>query len=383
MRAALLLVGLCACAARAAPATPAGITRLDGQRLSFAEVDRTVTAAMARAGVVGLALVVINQGEVVFSKGYGHRDGARRLPLGTTTVMHGASFTKAAFAHLVLQLADAGVIDLDRPIERVLGRSLGTLEGYRELAGDPRTARLTPRMLLSHTSGFPNYRQLVPGGRLAFFFPPGARYTYSGEGINLLALVVESVTGAKIEALMDERVFRRFGMTRTSLTWRADFESDFAVGHDQRGQPLRRSRYTRARAAGTMDTTIADYARFLAAVLRGEGLSPARQAEMLRPQIAIFSRRQFPTLALETTDDNRKIGLSYGLGWGLFQSRHGPAFFKEGHEDGWENHGVCFVDRKTCVVLMSNSENGEKVFLPLLDALLGAHDTPGAWHGYR
>lgn len=378
MRAALLLVGLCACAAHAAPMP--SITRLDDQRLSFAEVDRAVAAAMARAKVVGLALAVINRGEVVFSKGYGFRGGAR--PLGTATVMHGASFTKAAFAHLVLQLADAGVLELDRPLERLLGRPLATLEGFRDLAGDSRTARLTARMLLSHASGFPNYRQLVPGGRLTFFFPPGARYTYSGEGINLLQAVIEALTGRPLAALMDERIFRRFGMTRTSLTWRPDFEDDFAVGHDPRGQPLRRSRYTRARAAGTMDTTIADYARFLAAVLRGEGLRPARHADMLRPQIAIFSRRQFPTLALETTDEHRKIGLAYGLGWGLFQSRHGPAFFKEGHEDGWENHSVCFVDRKTCVVLMSNSENGEQVFLPLLDALLGAHDTPGAWHGY-
>jgi CubicO group peptidase (beta-lactamase class C family) len=367
------------------PATPARagfITRLDGARVGFDEIDSTVRRHMDAARVAGLAIAVINDGRVAYTNAYGWKDVARRQPLGRQTVMYGASFTKAAFAYLVMQLVDDKLIDLDRPIERYLHQPLAAHEMYRDLAGDPRAARITARMLLSHTAGFANYRRFMPGNKLEIYFEPGTRYAYSGEGINLLALVVEEITGRSVDALMDERVFSRFGMTRTGMLWRADFAADVASGHDREGRPLGHSHRSRASAAGSMDTTVDDFAQFLAGVLAGTGLSPAARSEMLRPQIEIRSRRQFPSLAPETTDDNRAIGLAYGLGWGLFESRHGKAFFKEGHDDGWENHAVCFEARRTCLVLMSNSANGEHVFMPLLEDLLGDRDTPWRWEDY-
>ena len=375
----------CSVAGPPIPATPPQadfVTRLDGRKLALAEVDRQVRSAMDAAAVVGLALAVINDRQVVYQKAYGWRDAARRLPLRTDTSMYGASFTKAAFAHLVMQLVDEKVIDLDRPIQRYLPRPLSEYEHYRDLAGDSRVQEITARMLLSHTAGFSNYRFLVPGGKLQIHFPPGSRYGYSGEGINLLQLVVEQVTGRSVGELMQQRIFRRFAMARTTMVWKPELAADLALGHDPQGRSLGHRPRTRARAAGSMETTVADYARFLVGVLRGEGLSAASRREMLRPQIAITSRRQFPSLSTETTDDNRAIALGYGLGWGVFRSRHGRAFFKEGHEDGWDNHAVCFDEAGSCLLLMSNSENGDRVFIPLLQALMADHDTPGRWHGY-
>ncbi len=131
-----------------------------------------------------------------------------------------------------------------------------------------------------------------------------------------------------------------------------------------------------------MDTTISDYARFMQAVMQGKNLKSRFRDEMFKPQIQIFSKQQFPTPSVETTDENRKIELSYGLGWGLFRTPHGKAYFKEGHDDGWENHSVCFPDKRIAVVLMSNSSNGDRIFKELLETLIKDKYTPWKWEGY-
>ncbi len=359
------------------------LIRLDGSRLGAAEADRLVSGLMAKANVTGLGVAVLNNGKVVYQRAFGFRDGDRKLPLTEDTVMYGASFTKPVFAVAVMQQVDEGRVDLDRPVLAYLPRPISTYESWEDLAADPRHARLTARMLLSHTAGFANYRFLNPDGRLRIFFEPGSRYAYSGEGLNLLQMVLEAHLGTPIGGLIQAGIFDRFGMARSSLTWREDFSENLAMGHDAGGKVLGHRRQSRVRVAGSMDTTLADMGRFLEGVLRGDGLSAAAKREMLRPQIRIHSKQQFPTLSSETTRDNDAIALSYGLGWGLFRSRrHGPAFFKEGHDDGWENHLVAFGDSGSGLILMSNSSNGDCIFKDLLERLLGDLETPWYWEGY-
>jgi len=136
-----------------------------------------------------------------------------------------------------------------------------------------------------------------------------------------------------------------------------------------------------------MQTTLDDYATFLSAVMQGKVLDAKMSAEMLRPQIAIRSAHQFPSLATETTAANDPIHLSYGLGWGLYSSRYGRAFFKEGHDEGWRHLALCFEGRGAKnkgagILIMTNSSNGEGIFKPLLDGLLGPTQFPFEWEQY-
>ena len=365
-----------------APSPLGAVTRLDGRVLSAAEVTATVERLMRAGRVPNLALAILNRSEIVYQRGFGWRDVERQLPLGDTTVMYAASFTKAMFAYMVMQLVQEGRLELDRPIERYLPRPLPEYEKYADLAGDERWRRITPRMLLSHTAGFPNWRFLNPGEKLDIKFEPGARYAYSGEGINLLQFVLEQGMGMNVDSLMRQRVFERFGMTRTSMTWRADFEADHAIGYDETGKALGHRRRTGVRAAGSADSDLADVARFLRGVMRGDGLTPAARQEMLRPQVRIRSAHQFPTLLEETTDRDDAVALSYGLGWGVMRTPHGPAFFKEGHDDGWENYMIAFDGPKTGLIVMTNSSNGESIFRELLATLIGDTFTPWEWERY-
>lgn len=363
-------------------AEPAAIERLDGSKITSAEIDATVTRLMRAAEVTGVGLAIFDRGKVVYLKAYGVRDKEKNLPLTENSVMTAASISKVAFAYMVMQLVDEKLLDLDKPIYQYLPKPLPEYPMYRDLAEDPRYKRITARMLLSHTSGFPNWRWLNEDGRLNINFEPGSKFAYSGEGIDLLQLVVETITKQPLEALMRTHVFEPFGMTRSSMLWQSRFRSDAANGYDEWGRSLGPKGPSKAEAAGSMRTTISDLARFMQAVLQGKHLSKQARETMLSPQVEIFSKHEFPSLASETTEENKSIRLSYGLAWGLYWTPYGQAFFKEGHDDGWRHYTVCFENRKTGILIMSNSSNGEGIYKELLETLLKNTFTPIEWEKF-
>jgi len=375
------VVALLVCVVSPLVGAQRGITRLDGSIVTPADIDGTVQRLMQAGQVSGLGIAILNQRKVAYLKAYGERDSTRHLPLTADSVMTSASYTKSTFAFAVMQLVEEGLLNLDRPIQEYLSKPLPEYPDYKDLAGDERYRRITLRMLLSHTVGFPNLR-VFNMGRLNINFEPGSRYAYSGEGIQLMQLVVQEVTGKPLQDVMRERVLRPFGMTRTSMVWEEAFESDFANGYDERGRSLGPQRRRRADAAGSMQTTLADFARFIEGLAQGKGLKKQTRALMFSPQVRISTRTQFPSLTTEITDRNNAIRLSYGLGWGLFWTPVGKAFFKEGHDDGWQHYTVVFDDRGTGIVMMANSSNGEGIFQELLEQLIRNTYTPIEWEGY-
>jgi CubicO group peptidase (beta-lactamase class C family) len=343
--------------------------------------DSTVQRLMAAENVPGLGVALIHGGRVTFLKTYGHRNVERKLPLTVDTVMYGASLTKATFAYFVMQLVDEGKVDLDKPIGAYLPKPLPEYKRYADLAGDARWQKLTLRILLNHTTGFANFRFIEPDRKLRFHRAPGERYGYSGEGLLLAQFVLETGLKLDVGAEMQKRIFDRFGMTRSALTWRDDFAANFAEGYTQDLEHEPHRRWDSVGAAGSLDTTLRDWATFLAAVARGEGLSAKSKAEMVRRQIAIDSERQFPTLLPGRTDRWKSIGLGYGLGWGVFETPRGPAYFKEGHDEGTANYSLCIgLD---CILLMSNSTRAEGIFATLVNELFGEVPLPAEWEGFK
>jgi CubicO group peptidase (beta-lactamase class C family) len=377
--AAALALALCACASH----PPLRDARLHGEAL-----DRAVERHIAAAHVPGLALAVIEHGEITHVRAYGKRDVEHDLPLTTDTVMYAASITKTLFAYAVMTLVDDGRLDLDRPIAAMLPKPLPDYPKYADLAEDARWRRITPRMLLDHSAGFANFRFWTRDGRfdehgkLTIEFDPGTRFAYSGEGINLLQFVIENGLGIDVGTLIEARVFDRFGMRASSMTWRDEFAANLAIGYDEAGKPLGHKQRGSVRAAGSMDTTIGDYAKFLAGLVRCDGLTRRSCDAMRRVQIRIASVQQFPTLATETTRDNEAIALGYGLGVAVYRAASGPAFFKGGHDDGTNNLALCLVASEDCVLILSNSSNGESTFTHIVEAALGPTCLPWYWENY-
>lgn len=354
---------------------------------AVAAIDAEVAKAMAVSRAKGLALAVIENGRTVHVKSYGIRNAAGD-PLQTDTIMYGASLTKAVFAYTVMQLVDEGVIQLDTPIDRYLPKPLpdyiepeveDRYARWSDLVGDERWRKLTPRMLLTHSPGFANFGFLEPDGRLRFHFEPGARYAYSGDGFILLQFVLERGLGLDLGKEMERRVFDRFGMSNTSMIWRADFRQNLADGWDLQGKVEPHDQRSAVRAAGSMDTTIEDFARFAAGFIRGEGLSAKSRAEITRPQLAITTRTQFPTLQPELPAAKRRSDLAAGLGVITFTGPQGRAFEKGGHNDITGNSWICVEKRRSCVVLLSNDVRSEAIFPQLVHFILGETGAPYSW----
>ena len=366
----------------AVAATAADVQRFDGGTIATARIEEAATRLMRDAGINGLAMAVIDDGQVAFAGAWGHRNVEKKLPLQADTVMYGASLTKFVFAYTVMQLVDEGKLDLDRPIAAYLPKPLPEYEFYAELKNDERWRRITPRILLMHASGLANYAFLEPDQKMRLHFDPGTRYAYSGEGIVLLQFVLETGLGLTLGEEMQRRVFDRFGMTRTSMTWRADFAENMADGYSDKGAVTGHSARRRPRASGSMDTTITDFAKFIAAFTRGEGLSPRSRAEMTRAQLPIATPAQFPTLTEGRSTAMTEKKLSAGLGVVTFEGPFGRAFFKGGHDDVTGNQAFCVESERRCVVYLSNDVRAEGVFQRLTEATLGDPGMPWAWESY-
>ena len=348
------------------------------------KLDAHVPRLMQETQAKGLAVGVIEDGRMRHVQTWGVRN-ATGDPLSTNTVMYGASLTKAVFAYTVMQLADEGRIDFDRSIADYLPRPLpeyGNLDAYGnwgDLAGDERWRKITPRILLTHSAGFSNFSWDEPDQKLRFRFNPGSRYAYSGEGIILLQFVLEKGLGLDLGAEMQRRVFDRFGMANTSMKWRPDFARNLADGWMTDGKVEPHDERSRVRAAGSMDTTIDDFARFAAGFMRGEGLPPRLRAEMIRPQLAITSAAQFPSMAPEALPGKRWKNLAAGLGVVAFDGPQGRGFFKGGHNDSTGNMWVCLEKGRRCVILLANDVRAEAAFPTIVKLVLGETGLPWAW----
>ncbi len=344
-----------------------------------ASMDQAARRLMAAQDVKGLAYAVIDRGRAVHVAAFGQRNVEKKLPLQTDTVMYGASLTKAIVAYVVLQLVDEGKLDLDASIATTLPKPLPDYEDYSDLAGDERWRKLTPRILLNHSTGLANFRWIEDDKKLRFHFDPGQRYGYSGEGLYILQTVIEEGLKLDLGAEVQRRLFDRFGLTRTSLQWRADFAGNLADGYAMDGSFEPHDERSRASAAGSMDTTIADQARLWSALVRGEGLSNASRAEFVRAQLAITSAGQFPTL--RTTSDARgpAIGLSAGLGVITFKGPQGQVWYKGGHNDWTGNQVICIERRQRCLVLLANSVRAELIYPEFARFVLGDTGMPWWW----
>jgi CubicO group peptidase (beta-lactamase class C family) len=349
-----------------------------------AAIEKAATDAQRAAGARGLALAVIDAGQPVLVRAWGERN-ASGDKLEPSTVMYGASLTKTVFAYTAMQLVDEGRLQLDQPIAAYLPQPLpqyGNLPAYGhwgELAGDERWRRITPRMVLTHATGFANFAFDEPDGKLRIHFAPGSRYAYSGEGIILLQFALERGLGLDLGAEMRRRVFDRFGMKDTAMMWRPAFAANLADGWTIDGKVEPHDERSRVRAAGSMDTTIADMARFAAALVRGDGLSPGAHAEMLKPQLPILTRSQFPTLQDAAPASERVPNLAAGLGLVTFVGPQGPGFFKGGHNESTGNMLVCLTVARRCVVLLANDVRAEAAFPAIVRAALGDTGMPWQW----
>ena len=274
------------------------------------------------------------------------------VPVTPETAFEAASLSKPVFAWLVLTLADEGVVDLDRPLAETFD--------YARIPDKAAYAQVTPRMILTHRTGLPNWvdegtdfhERTAP---VPFEAPPGTAYSYSGEAFGLLQAFVERETGRTLQELFHERlgdVMPRSAFARPLPDGVAPSRGYRGTSEPESGRPMD-NLGSRGGAAYSLVTTAGDYGRFLSRVCRGEGLAPATQAEMLRPQSPLpAGEAPFPA--------------SYGLGWLVAESPEGTFVGHGGNNDEYRAFAGYLPHSGDGLVVLTNGANGQA----LIDVVL-------------
>ncbi|MBK6962673.1 MAG: beta-lactamase family protein [Bacteroidales bacterium] len=365
------------------------IIKLDKTKISAANLDTKIGALMKAANIQGLAIAVFNDNIPVYKKTFGYKNELTKEPIKNQTNFYGASLSKPVFTVMVMKLVEKGIIDLDKPLQEYLPNPIYEYkptkkwhDNYQDLKEDSTYLKITARMCLDHTSGFPNWRWDEPDQKLRVKSTPGSRYSYSGEGMVYLQVVLEHLLDKSLEQMMQENVFTPLKMNNSSYTWQSKFEKDYCFGHNSTGELYEKDKDNDARAASTLETTLDDYTLFTRAVLTNQLLKESTTKEMFTQQIKIRSIAQFGPLRLKDSDANDDIDLGYGLGWVLLKSPYGIGAFKEGHGDGFQHYSIIFPQTGTGIIIMSNSDNAESIFKELLEYAIGDIYTPWRWENY-
>jgi len=365
------------------------IRRIDGSRISGEALSRYIPELMKKSNVPGLAIAVLNSNHVVYKKTFGYSNAITKSLLKPSTNIYGASLSKSVFALMVLKLVEQGKLDLDKPLQEYLPDPIYDYlhlkkwhDDYSSLKGDTLYQKITARMCLDHTSGFANWRWDMPDQKLRVRDTPGKRYSYSGEGMVYLQVVLEKMFGKSLEQMAAEIVFNPLKMENTAYTFLPAFERDYAFGHNAKGQLYEKDKDNEARSPSTMETTLDDLSLFLEGVMQDKVISKNTTAIMFSPQIRLRSVKQMGPLSRRDTNVNDALQLSYGLGYGLLKSPYGWGAFKEGHGDGFQHYMILFPKQKTAVLIMTNSDNGESIFKDLLEATIADRYTPWDWQNW-
>jgi len=294
------------------------------------------------ARVPGLSVALIENGQLASEHGFGVKSAGTGEPVTTETVFEAASLTKPLFAYMTLLATDRHLLDLDVPLVTYLDNE--TIES--QITQHPLNSkgfqrdwfeRITARHVLSHSSGMPHIERGVP---FPLVFEPGSNFKYSATGYYFLQLVIEKLEGEPLEKIAERELFQPLSMERSSLVWIDRFGTDAADGHDVCSRPQAIRKYQRAHAAASMYTTASDYARFIVAVLGGEGLTESSKREMLTPQISI-----------EKND-------YWGLGFGINRNDTEDALWQWGDYGIFRNFVIAYPKRCAAIVYLSNSNNG-------------------------
>lgn len=342
--------------------------RQDGQII---RLEKLISRLMSEGDVPGLSIALIRDGKIFWHKDFGVKNIETKEPVDESAVFEAASLSKPVFAYAVLKLVDDRKLDLDTPLVKYLS------EPY--LKTDERANLITARMVLSHTTGFPN--EASPQSPLKIYFQPGEHFSYSGEGFLYLQKVVERITNLPLDEFMKRAVFESFGMTSSSYVWQEKYEKLKANGHTPFSgavSPVRKP--TVAKAYATLHTTVLDYAKFVAA-LKGSGLKKETMRQMLKPQIAV---NENCVNCLGSVPSKLSDSVFWGLGWGLERTANGEAFWHWGdNSNEFHNFVIAYPKTKTAVIIFTDSGNGHSIIPEIVAEAGGGAHPAFAWIRYE
>jgi len=303
--------------------------------------EEEIETLLVQEKVPALGLGIIQDGQLKEIQVLGNLKKGVSAPYNS--IFKVASLTKPIVALVTLNLISNGQLELDEQLYKYWIDS--------DLNNDKRYKKLTPRIILTHQTGFPNWRYMNKSNKLTFEFEPGTKYQYSGEGFEYLRKSIEVKLGKSIEQLADSLIFKPAKMTDTRFWWDSKMDKKrYAENHDKDGKQLETYKYYEANAAANLLTTVEDYGNFIAYVLNGGGLSQNLFNEMTTSQIKLKENDYF------------------GLGWEKLTnfSTGDYALLHTGKDGGVSTLAIMFPKTKNGYVIFLNGDNVDKIYEKLL-----------------
>lgn len=306
-----------------------------------------IAAVLHEHEVTSVSFALIEDGRLKSANAVG--EARKGVPATPGTYYNIASLAKPLSAEVALQLVALGKISLDENMSRYWTDP--------DIAKDPRRNLLTPRIALSHQTGFPNWRN----GELRFERDPGQSFGYSGEGYEYLARFIHKKTGKTIDAWAGQLVFAPAAMRNTSYTGQSWLKDGMALPHDAKGVELAPQTRDTALASDDVYSTPGDYAQFMLGVMNGRGLSPALATD--RSNVSTDRRAELCS-KLAKEDCPTQAGM--GLGWESFLIGGKRYLMHTGADEGTFTFSYFSPDTRSGAVIFTNSSNGAKAVLPIL-----------------
>ncbi|MFC1724631.1 serine hydrolase [candidate division KSB1 bacterium] len=316
-------------------------------------IEENIYTLMKKTSIPGLSIVVIKDGEIDYSKGFGVKNADTKESADENTVYEACSLSKPVFAFAVLKMVEKGIIDLDKPLMSYVTDEYIEKNFLRNKIEDERIRNITTRNVLTHTPGFPNWRG---NSKLNINFSPGEKFSYSGEGYVFLQKVVEFILEKSLNEIMTEYVFKPLNMENSSYVWLDKFDELFAAKHNFLGGATGKFKPRTANAAASLHTTAVDYARFIGAIINNKGLSKETISSVLNPQTKVNSK---------ITEN-----VYWGLGWGI-ETGTSKYFWHWGDNGDFKCFVMASEEKKNGVIYFTNSSNGLSIAEEIVKLTLG------------
>jgi len=321
-----------------------------------AQEDRaaSIKAILDEADVPGMSLVSFKGENMKFYE-FGYKNIKTLEPVDRNTVFQAASLTKVIIATICLQLYEERKINLSAPLWRTVA--------YPKLDNDKRARKITARMVLSHTSGLPNWGE----DNIRLKHEAGTKWGYSGEAFVWLGMVLEKLTNKSLEELAQERIFDPLEMNDSALRWNEELAPQVTNSYNEIELEEPFNRFETVNAAASLWTTARDYAVFMQALLNGKILRWTSMTLMFNPRAII-------------EDTNNQLQWGYGIGLEFVDQR--KALWHWGDNRLFRCFVYAYPDTKEGFVYFTNSENGLSILEKMMQLFYPGEHPLVSWLDY-
>ncbi len=359
---------------------------------SIIQLESQIPQWMKDHNIQGLSISITDQYKLVWSKGFGVCNNKTKEPVSLDTVFHSASLSKPLFAIMVLHLYEQGIINIDKPIAHYYPDEIRKNDGYfNEIINEKYFYEITPRHILSHSTGLPNWRPhcRTPKGwqtqnkPITIYFKPGERFTYSSEAYVLLQIIIEHLINQPAQLYMEKNILQPLKMMNSSYIYPFKEDISVASGHNETGIPQNINPVEKMISASSLKTTAENYSKFILSILQHSEnnstiLNKSSIQQILTPQIKVNdSMNGHKDWQKKEILEDKTV--QWGLGWGLELDNNTNTFWHWGDAGVYTSFAMGDILNKRSIVLLANSPGLPKIRDILIHSVLGIHHPALLW----